>query len=84
MFSYYGSTTGTWNNRISQLCKYLVFCDEEGRQSLPAEEGDALAFIGYLSLKVIVGPQSPRHYITSLYRYYEDSGFLSPKVAHGS
>lgn len=62
----------------NQLLKWLVFCDEEGRQSLPAEEGDLLAFIGYLSLEGRVGPQSARQYVTSVSRYHEDSDFQSP------
>ena len=35
----YGWKDSTWRNRVSQLRKWLLFCDEEGRNALPAGEG---------------------------------------------
>ena len=46
----FGWKERTWGNQSSQIRKRLSCCDEEGRDPLPAEEGDVLEFIGYLSL----------------------------------
>lgn len=78
LLSEFGWTAGTWKNRTSQLRKWLAFCDEEGRQSLPAEEGDVVAYVGYLSLEGRVSSRSARQYITTISRYHEDAGFPSP------
>jgi len=67
-----------WKNLVSQLRKWLVFCDEEGRSYLPGEEGDVLAYIGYLALKRRVGPRSARQFVTTVSRHHEDAEYVSP------
>lgn len=78
LLAYYGWSDGTWRNRLSQLRRWMVFCDEDGRCPRPATEGDVLAYIGYLSIEGKVGPRSVRQYVTSISRYHEDGGFESP------
>lgn len=55
-----------------------MFCDKEGGSSLPADKGNMLAFIGYLSLEGRVGPRSAPQYVSAIWRYHEDSEFKSP------
>lgn len=50
----YGWAESTWNNRASQLARWLAFRDEEGKEPLPELEGGVLAYIGYLSLQARV------------------------------
>lgn len=78
MLAEYGWSERTWKNRSSQLRKWIAFCDDEGRKALPAEEGDVLAFIGYLSLEGRVGPASAPQYVSAVSRYHEDFGYPSP------
>lgn len=78
MLAEYSWTESTRKNLVSQLRKWLMFCEDEGRSALPASEGDVLAFIGYLSLEGRVGPRSARQYVTSVSRYHEDAGYMSP------
>lgn len=73
-----GWSEGTWKNRLSQVRRWLAFCDEDDRTARPASEGDVLAYIGYLSLDGRVGPVSARHYVSAVSRYHEDGGFESP------
>ena len=68
----------TWRNCTSQLRKWLICCDEEGRQSLPAGEGDSFAYIGFLPLEINVSSRSARHYVGTVSGYHEDAGLLSP------
>ena len=56
----------------------VTFCDEEGREPLPASEGDVLAYVGYLSLEGRVGPSSARQYVSAVSRYHVDAGYNSP------
>ena len=74
----YGSAESTWKNRICQLRKWLLFCDEEGRLPLPATEGDILAYIGYLAAEGRVGPSSAKQYLPVISRLHRDAGILSP------
>lgn len=74
----YGWSSGTWGNRTSQLRKWLKFCDEEGRDPLPSQEGDVLTYTGYLSKEGRVGPVSAPQYATAVFRYHEDAGYTSP------
>ena len=39
----HGGKSQTWANRSSQIKKWMVFCDEDGRDPLPATEGNVLA-----------------------------------------
>ena len=48
----------TWANRSRQIKKWLVFRAEDGRDPLPAGEGDVLAYLGYLYLEGRVGATS--------------------------
>lgn len=65
-----------------RLRRWLAFCDAEGRQSLLAEKGDVLAYIGYLSLEVREDPRPARQYVTTVSSYHEDAGFqMSTKTA---
>lgn len=63
---------------MTQLRKWLLFCDGEGRSPLPASEGDVLAYIGYLSLDGRVGPRSAHQYVTTVSRCHEDAGYMPP------
>lgn len=88
MMAEYGWTDGTWNNRVSQLRKWLLFCDEEGRDSLPAGEGAPLegrvdslpAAVNQPSPPVEgrVGMRSARQCVTMVSDYHEDAGYNSP------
>lgn len=49
--------------RSTQLKKWLVFCDAEGRTPLPASEGDVLDYLGYMILEGRVVPTSVRQYV---------------------
>lgn len=60
----------TCTNRTSHLRKWLSLCEEEGRRSLPAEEGDVLAYMRYLSLEGQVGPRYAQQYVTMVCRYH--------------
>lgn len=74
----FGWKSGTWKNRTSQIRKWLMFCDEEGRDSLPAGEGDVIAYVGYLSLEGRVSPASVPQYLSAVSRFHEDAGHDSP------
>lgn len=80
MLAEFGWAESTWANRLAQVRKWLTFCDEDGRDPLPAEEGDVLAFIGYLALEGRVGPQSVRQYVSAVSRYHVNHGFASPTL----
>lgn len=68
----HGWSDGTWTNRLSQIRRWLAFCDEDERTA--RTEGDILAYIGYLSLDGKGGPVSARQYFTAVSRYHEDGG----------
>lgn len=68
----------TWRNRASQLRRWLAFCDDDERVALPAEEGDVLAYIGFLSMEGRVAPRSARQYVSAVSQYHLDHGYASP------
>ena len=78
ILSDFGWASTTWNNRSSQLAKWLRFCDEDDRTPLPASEGDILAYIGYLSLEGRIGATSAPQYISAISRYHELHHIASP------
>lgn len=78
MLADYGWADRTWENRVSQLRKWVTFCDDEGRQMLPASEGDVLSYIGWLSIEGRVGSASAPQYVSAVSRFHEDAGYPSP------
>ena len=74
----YGWAATIWRNRTSQIRKWLTFCDEDDRCPLPAEEGDVLAYIGYLSLEGRLSSVSLPHSITAVSKYHELHHVRSP------
>lgn len=74
----YGWKAGTWANKSSQVNKWLLFCDEDGRDPLPATEGDVLAYLGYLYLEGRIGPTSVRQYLSAVTRFHETQGLEAP------
>lgn len=75
-----GWSKRTWSNQVSQVRKWLTFCEEEGRNPLPADEGDVLAYIGYLSLEGRVSAQSAPQYVSAVSRYHINHHFASPTL----
>lgn len=73
-------TAGTWTNRVSQIKRWWAFCDEDGRVALPAEEGDVLAYIGFLTLEGKVASRSAKQYVSAVSQYHIDHGFPSPTL----
>lgn len=41
----------TWKRQFSQILRWCCFCEEQQRDALPAEEGDVLAYVGFLCRK---------------------------------
>lgn len=76
----YGYSENTWTNRVSQIRKWLAFCDEEGRVSLPATEGDVLAYTGYLSLHGRVSARSAPQYVSAVSQYHIQHKYASPTL----
>ena len=70
----------TWSNRLSQVRKWFAFCEEERRNLLPAEEGDVLAYIGFLPLKGRVSASSAPQYVSAVSGYQINHGFASPTL----
>lgn len=56
-----------------------MFCNEDGQDPVPAEEGDVVYFIGYLSKQWKAFPASKRQYLSEISKYHEDAIFLSSK-----
>lgn len=44
----YGWSDETCTNRLAQIRRWIMFCDDDNRSARPTEEGDAVAFIRYL------------------------------------
>lgn len=61
----------TWTKRTSQIAKWIRFCDEDMRPTLPAKEGDLMDYIGFLALEGQVEPQSLPQYISAVSQYHE-------------
>lgn len=80
----FGWAERTWTNRLAQVRKWLSFCEEDGRQALPAEEGDVLAYIGYLALEGWVGPRSVPQYVSAVSRYHQPRFRLSDAYSQGA
>lgn len=78
MLILYGWSEVKLTNRLNQVRRWLVFCEEDGTTAIPATEGDVLAYIGHLSLEGKVGLVSARHYVTAVSKYHEDGGFKYP------
>lgn len=78
MLAGYGWADKTWSTRSSQVQKWLRFCDEDDRDPLPAEEGDVLAYIGFLSLEGRVGGTSLPQYVSAVSRYHVLHNLPSP------
>lgn len=57
--------------RTNQIARWLRFCEKDVRSSLPAEEGDVLAYIGYLSLNGRIAPESLPRYLSAISQYSE-------------
>lgn len=76
----YGWSESKWKNLSSQLVKLLRFCDEDDRCPLPANEGDVLAFVGYLSLKNLINGHSLPQYIGYHVLHSLPSPTLTPLV----
>lgn len=70
----------TWRNRVSQLRRWLYFCEEEDRVALPADEGDVLAYVGFLSVTGTVGPTSARQYVSAVSMYHLHHNYQSPTL----
>lgn len=78
LLSELGWSDKTWDTRTSQVAKWLRFCDEDMRNPLPAEEGDVLAYIGFLSIEGRVSDDSLPQYISAVSRYHELHFLPSP------
>lgn len=76
----HGWSEATWSNRTSQIVKWLTFCDEDGRCPLPVDEGDVVAYIGYLSLENRISTSSLPQYISAVSRYHIHHHFPSPTL----
>lgn len=74
----FGWAQSTWSTRASQVAKWLRFCDEDMRPSLPATEGDVLSYIGFLSIEGKVSPESLPQYLSAVSRYHELHHLPSP------
>lgn len=60
------------------MAKWMRFCDEDMRIPLPAEEGDVLAYVGYLAIEGKVSPESLPQYLSAVSRYHELHHLPSP------
>lgn len=60
------------------MAKWLRFCDEDMRNPLPADEGDVLAYIGFLSIEGRVSEESLPQYLSAVSRYHELHFLPSP------
>lgn len=65
----------TWKTRFSQIFRWLCFCEEKQRDLLPPEEGDVVAFVGFLSVKGQVGLKSAKQYVPAVAQYHLDLEF---------
>lgn len=52
----------------------------EQRDVLPAEWGDVVAYIGFISVGVRVGLDAARYYLPAVSQYHLDHGFASPTL----
>jgi integrase len=68
----------TWITRASQWRKWETFCEEDGRSSFPATEGDVLAYVGYLKMEQSIAASSLPQYLSAISRYHELAGLPSP------
>lgn len=68
----------TWTTRASQIARWMRFCDEDMRSPLPAEEGDILAYVGFLSLEGRIKPESLPQYLSAISQYHELHYLPSP------
>lgn len=75
-----GWSETAWSNRTPQIIKCLTFCDEDGRCPLPEDEGDILAYIGYLSVENRIGASSLPQFISAVSRYHIHHHFPSPTL----
>lgn len=71
LLSELGWSESTWTSRASQVAKWMRFCDEDLRLRLPADEGDILAYVGYLSLERSISTASLPQYLSAVSRYHE-------------
>lgn len=78
LLSDHGWAASTWRNRSSQLKRWLAFCDEDGRDPIPATEGDVMAYVGFLSLEGRIASVSLPHYLSAISRFHESQFLPSP------
>lgn len=57
---------------MTQLRKWVIFCDEESRAQLLASEEHLLSYIGFLSQEGLVGPRTAPQYVTTVSRYCKE------------
>lgn len=76
MLSNYSWTDSTWINRVTQLRKWLSFCNEECGALFPASEVDGVSYIFFLPLEGLSGPRSAQQYVKNML-WYEDAAFAS-------
>lgn len=71
LLSKLGGAETIWFARLSQMAKWLRFCDEGLRATVPAREGEILAYIGYLPLYYTVSGDALPQCISTIFKYCE-------------
>lgn len=77
----FGWSEGTWTIRLSQILKWLGFCNENDWAARLDSEGDVISYVGYFSIDGKLGPVSVRHDARKVSRYHKDCGFEPPTKA---
>lgn len=79
MLAGYKWATTSWKNRSSKIFRWFCFWEAEQQDALPAEEGDALAYVGFLSVEGPVNPLPAKQHEMGVSQYRLGYGFQSPK-----
>ena len=73
-----GDELSTMRGRQTKFLRFMLFCDEDGRDALQIDECDIIAYLGWLYEEGRVGSGSVAHYISAINTTLGALGIIPP------